>query len=66
MKATLTDIRKLAGVGRARKSDNSGDINDEETDNNASSGGTQAAAPAFPCSSCCPTWRTTARCVWTG
>ena len=35
MKATLTDIRKLAGVGRARKSDNSGDINDEETDNNA-------------------------------
>ena len=19
-----------------------------------------------PCSSCCPTWRTTARCAWTG
>ena len=65
MKATLPNIRKLAGRGRTEDSAGSGDINTNEIANRRG-GGTQAAAVHCRCSSCCPTWRRTAQCGWTG
>ena len=64
MKATLPNIRKLAGRGRTDKSAGSEDINNNEIESN------EAAEPSHllpcPCSSCCPTWKRTGQCAWTG
>ncbi len=60
MKLKLPDLAKLPGrAGNGQ----SGETNDAETGRRLLN---PSLRPRCRCSSCCPIWRTTARCAWTG
>ena len=65
MKATLPNLKKLAGRGKVAPAGNSEPLEPEDIEPTEAVEPKPPAAPV-PCSSCCPTWRTTARCGWTG